>query len=119
MTQHAKTKLIKDLRLQLMLGSPENKSRIGLRVGSILQDVCAAYHLSIQQLMSDRRDANTLKARYEAIARLWNETSLTKAAIGRLLNRDHTTVIYALERMGFCQKLGSKAICKPMKKLVD
>lgn len=64
----------------------------------IIAEVCDHHGVAVKELLSCRRDAFLVRAREEACWRLRDETAMTYPAIGRLLNRDHTSVIAAVRR---------------------
>lgn len=53
----------------------------------------------IDALMSRRRDQATVRARWAAWRWLHEDQGLAKAAIARLWNMDHTSVVHALRKM--------------------
>ncbi len=63
---------------------------------------CAAvarwFGIDQDTLLSNRRDQRTLTARYMAMLILHEHAKLTLSAIGRIFNKDHTTVMNAVQR---------------------
>lgn len=62
----------------------------------IIEDVADEYGLTVEALRARSRISPLPEARREVMARLW-ERGLTTAEIGRLVGRDHCTVIYSLK----------------------
>jgi len=63
---------------------------------AILEDVARTHGISVKELKSPSRYRNIAWPRQEAMWRLKRETTLSLPAIGRLLNRDHTTVLHGV-----------------------
>jgi hypothetical protein len=61
----------------------------------IIDEVCELRNIDRLDLLSKRRTAKLVRVRQEVCYRLRNETMLSTLSIGRLINRDHTSVIYA------------------------
>lgn len=69
-------------------------------INVILDAVCAHFCFPLEELRSARRDRGVVKARHVAaylLHRMREDLSLPQ--IGRALNRDHTIVYYATERI--------------------
>lgn len=65
----------------------------------ICREVCERYGVTMELLMSHRRDNGVVSARQEAMWRARHETALSFPEIGRLMGgKDHTTVIYGVRR---------------------
>lgn len=65
----------------------------------ILDETATKHCVSVDDIISPRRDRAILPARYEAIWRMKAETAMSLPAIGRRLGgRDHTTIINALKK---------------------
>jgi hypothetical protein len=65
---------------------------------SIIADVCNEYHVSRRDLLSVKRYENIVRARDEAAYRMTAYLDMSLTAIGRRLNRDHTSIIASLRR---------------------
>lgn len=65
-------------------------------VDEIVRDVAKKYGVPVRGVWSDTRIRPLARARQEAYWRLQNELGLGYTRIGRLLNRDHTTVLYGI-----------------------
>lgn len=71
----------------------------------VVEEVSEKRGVSIDDMMSIRRNINFVMARYEVYWRLRHETRWSMPQIGRFLNRDHTTIlnglrVYAKHPMG-------------------
>lgn len=64
----------------------------------IADEVSRKHKVPVGDITSARRDRATSAARQELFWRCRHETSSTIPAIGRLFNRDHTTVLYGIEQ---------------------
>lgn len=63
----------------------------------ILAEICAKHKTNMRELRSPRRNTYIVRARQEAAYRLVNEAPhLSLPAIGRMLNRDHTTILHSV-----------------------
>lgn len=71
-------------------------------VEDILQGIMAKYDISRDDLTGKKRLQNHYTARQEAAYLLLQHTSLSLMDIGRLLKKDHTTIIHAIGK--FCTK---------------
>ena len=61
----------------------------------IMREVSARYNISLEDIISKRRDQKLVRARQEIMYRLCTETDWSLPQIGRLLgNRDHTTILH-------------------------
>ncbi len=66
--------------------------------GSVLAAVSIAYGVTIEQIMSPRRSRTWVRARWAAYW-LLRQTGLGYAEIGRIMSRDHTSVIHGMSRV--------------------
>lgn len=65
----------------------------------IIRDVAARHGLTVEEMISHRREKRLVRARWEAAALLSTGTTLTLQQIGRKLgNRDHTTILYSIRK---------------------
>ena len=65
---------------------------------NVLISVAFAYGTSVEKIRSDSRRANVTAAR-QAAAWLLRQRGMSLTDIGRALNRDHTTVLYAVRKL--------------------
>lgn len=65
---------------------------------TLLEAACEVYAANVEDVLSDSRHGSVVKARQMACW-LMSQQGLSTAHIGRFLNRDHTTVIYAIRRV--------------------
>lgn len=61
---------------------------------TILQQVSDKHEVSIALIKSDRRNKDAVRARQEFMWRACNETTKSLPDIGRMIHRDHTTVMH-------------------------
>jgi chromosomal replication initiator protein len=88
---------------------------IGRRAGgertaaAILDGVAAEFHVSVMEITSPRRTARIVEARQAAVLLCRELTELSLEAIGgHVGGRDHSTVVYALERAARRQEREAK-----------
>ena len=65
---------------------------------SIIEEVADKYELTPDDLKGRSRNKEVLIARREAAVRIHRETNLSTTQVGRIFNRDHTTIIYYLKK---------------------
>lgn len=63
-------------------------------MADIAHQVCSKHEITIQDLKSKERTRHFVTARVEFTKRCCNEINKSMNAVGRFLNRDHTTIIY-------------------------
>lgn len=63
---------------------------------NILRDCANEYGCTVADMMGVSRKMKITLARRKAMYLLWQRGTMSKAHIGRFLNKDHTTVIHAL-----------------------
>lgn len=64
---------------------------------SIINRVCECFKISVGELKSPCRKRHLAMARSVAMSEIRSNTALTLAQIGKLFNRDHSSVIYAID----------------------
>lgn len=64
-------------------------------MAAILAGVAERHHLTIEALVGPRKTYELAHARQEAMWEIRQRTSKSFTVIGRLFNRDHTTVMHA------------------------
>jgi chromosomal replication initiator protein len=64
----------------------------------IIKEVAEKHRLKPEHLTGYTRVRPIVRARWEAAHRMRKELKMSSTAIGRRLNRDHTTIIYALRQ---------------------
>lgn len=67
---------------------------------SIVSETAAKHGVTVLQILSNSRQAKIVAARFETYARIYTETTMSPSDIGRKMNRDHSTVLYGLEKLG-------------------
>ena len=65
----------------------------------IMLEVAEKYGVTVYQLTSSSRTKHVVKPRWEVMRRLRDELDLTLDAIGRVVHRDHSTVLYGLSKV--------------------
>jgi len=76
------------------------KEACPVTIQEIQQQVCAAYGVSLIELLSQRRQRAIIEPRWVAIWLCRETTGHSLPAIGRAFGgRDHTTVMHALQRV--------------------
>jgi chromosomal replication initiation ATPase DnaA len=65
-----------------------------------MTEIATRHGVTLNDIINDRRDRITLAARWECIFH-FRTKGLSLPAIGRIMKRDHTTILYALNRMNF------------------
>ena len=90
-------------RLQppVLAGTLSNKTRRQQidYVQAILIGVCAEYGIGVEEILGDRRDQPVVIARWEAVRRAYEGTGLSTTELGRVFNRDHTSILYILGKV--------------------
>jgi hypothetical protein len=65
----------------------------------ILRNVASKHNLSVEVMLSHRRQKHIVRARHEAIFLIAEETALSLPQIGNICGkRDHTTILHALRK---------------------
>lgn len=64
----------------------------------IAVEVAAKLGISLRELKSARRFRYLVEARQEAMSLMYEKTSLSMPQIGKILNRDHTTVLHGIRQ---------------------
>ncbi|MGV8840475.1 MAG: helix-turn-helix domain-containing protein [Bauldia sp.] len=78
--------------------APEPKRRGPGACHRIIAEVAAKHDIPTHDILSDQRARALIPARHEAIWRCVMETPLSLPAIGRVFNRDHTSIGHAVMR---------------------
>lgn len=68
-------------------------------IDELLENVSLSYAITKAQLLSNRRDKEFTTPRHVAMFLLKDKMGLTLNQIGKIFNKDHTTVIYAVEKI--------------------
>lgn len=80
--------------------SPEAR-RVRKPAAEIIREVAAAHHVRVDNITGPSRDRSVVRARCEAMRKVAAEWDwLSYPAIGRLFNRDHTTVMHHVVKAG-------------------
>lgn len=86
-----------------------NRARDIIRVSSeitprdlrrqVIRNAAARHGLSVAALIGPSRQSEIVAARWEAMRAIHEQFGDNAAAIGRLFNRDHSTVLHALRKV--------------------
>ena len=72
---------------------------VTVTVDRILNEVCRRYDLTPEDLKGRRRTNNVATARHVAVYLIRNMTDMSLPAIGRIFNRDHTTIMNSYDNV--------------------
>jgi hypothetical protein len=67
-------------------------------VAEVVEQVSAERGVPVSDIMSNRRRGLLSEARHEVMWRLFKNTTLSCVEIGRQLNKDHSSVLYAIRK---------------------
>ncbi len=67
-------------------------------VRKLMDESCLKFRVFPGEILGPRRFKEFCKARVYFVKRLRKETGMSLSAIGRLLNRHHTSIIYMLKK---------------------
>ncbi len=102
-TQAAATggaEITEDLAEKALGNGRENRENHILHAEDVIETTCNFYKIKSTQLKGPKRDASLVKARQVTMFLLKKELGLTYVEIGNILGgRDHTTVMYGVEKM--------------------
>lgn len=65
------------------------------RAAWILVETASRHGFTTQDMRGPRRTSKLVVARHECIYRIRSELGMSTSAIGRFMNRDHATILYA------------------------
>jgi hypothetical protein len=82
------------------LPAPSSPSEIDVQALQVVERVAVEQGFSLAELRSTSRSARLVRARWAAMAAARSETEASLPQLGRILNRDHTTVLHGLRRVG-------------------
>ena len=75
-------------------------SRLPLPIDKIVEEVARTYGVSIEDIRSQKRNANVSSARQVAIYVVREITQIPLAEIGKSFGgRDHSTIVYAIQQV--------------------
>jgi chromosomal replication initiator protein len=69
-----------------------------LKPDEIIEAVSNHFSVTVKQITNGTQVSDVAAARHTAMYLLSTKTGLSKVAIGKMFNRDHTTVIHAVKR---------------------
>lgn len=76
---------------------PHGKKRKTAR--EIIVEVAEEYQVTVKDILSIRRNNNIVEARHECVWRIKNETMLSFPQMGKIMNRDHSSLVHAYHKM--------------------
>ena len=65
----------------------------------IIEKVCSYFGITLQDLTSKKKPAQIVKARHLAVYMIKIKMDMPYVKIGELINRDHTSCIYAMDKV--------------------
>jgi hypothetical protein len=81
------------------LPAPSTAREIDDQALRVVERVAGERGISLAELRSTSRSPRLVRARWAAMTAARSETDASLPQIGRILNRDHTTVLHGLRRM--------------------
>ena len=66
-------------------------------VGNIINEICKFYSLTTEDVTGKSRKREIVKARFIAIYIIRTETDFKLSAIGKIFNRDHSTILHSIK----------------------
>lgn len=66
---------------------------------AIMVDVCKDRMVKVSEVLGGGKSDRVVKARWEVIRRLRTEMNLSTTQIGRIIRKDHSTVVHALQQI--------------------
>lgn len=78
---------------------PDRPRLDGAKAHELVMEACALYGVTKPEIMGASRQRHAVVARYEVMRRMALEYGACATEIGRLMNRDRTTVAYALGKL--------------------
>jgi chromosomal replication initiator protein len=82
-----------------MKKNPITDAEIEQRALFIFERVCTYFGISLQDLRSKKKPAQVVKARHMAIYMVKIKLEIPYVKIGELINRDHTSCLYAMDKV--------------------
>jgi hypothetical protein len=95
------------------------RNSVPLPIHAIFSEVCAKHGFTAELMRGERRNSTLFLARGEFYFRAAAETAASFPIIGRVINRDHTTVIYGAARYAINQNLPAPRGVKIAKRAAD
>ena len=96
----------KDRRLQTQkeasrgfMARHKDYGNLKIRLNIILDHVADRFNISVANIKSSRRHPDIKYARWFVINLACKYTTLSSMALGRALNKDHTTILYACNKL--------------------
>ena len=70
----------------------------------IMVDYCAKHHVDVSDIMGASRKRYLVIRRHRIISKIRKETALSLPEIGKLMNRDHSTILYAIYKSSWTRE---------------
>lgn len=74
-------------------GKPRKNAR------QIIIEVAREFDVTVHDILSIRRNSSIVHARHEAVWRIKNETMLSFPQMGKIMKRDHSSLVHAYHKM--------------------
>jgi chromosomal replication initiator protein len=84
-------------------------SRIRITARQIIDEIAATHDITREDMIGPRRYPHLVEARREAMRRVRDELGYSYPQIGRIFNRDHSSVIWSLRGGRFNQPRQERA----------
>jgi len=75
------------------------------KADEIIREVCEHAGISYESITNKVRTRNLTKHRHFAMWRVRNEAGLSYSEIGRIFNRHHASVLYAIHKLDWEQEI--------------
>ena len=76
-----------------------NSKQLDLEIQKIIENTSSAYGISIDDVLGDRRQKETILPRHIIMYKLRKELELSFSRIGKVFSKDHTTIIHAYNKI--------------------
>lgn len=76
-----------------------SSKQLEFEVQKIIENTSNAYGISIEDILGDRRQKDTVLPRHIIMYKLRKELELSFPRIGKIFNKDHTTIIHAFNKI--------------------
>ena len=96
--QQAPTVAVKPIDPVKSSDAPDEPIILRTRANQIVYEVSRKYKITKKDMISHQKLAYMVQARFECAYRLKTELGLPLATIGKFMNRDHTSILYACRK---------------------
>lgn len=70
----------------------------------VVVDAAGAHHVTVEDVLGDGHGPSSVRARVDCYVALYVDFGRSSKEVGRLLGRDHTTVLAAFDRIGLVRR---------------